>query len=89
MMMSQRKEGREGRKDVNSERQVQIDLSRFYNAVGEGTWTRKKGRKKNKYQEKKVIIEMSSLSIRCGLFSLIQKREGNQQSQRMGTNNGG
>ena len=89
MMMSQRKEGREGRKDVNSERQVQIDLSRFYNAVGEGTWTRKKGRKKNKYQEKKVIIEMSSLSIRCGPFSLIQKREGNQQSQRTGTNNGG
>ena len=53
MMMSQRKEGREGRKDVNSERQVQIDLSRFYNVVGEGTWTRKKGRKKNKYQETK------------------------------------
>lgn len=32
---------------------------------------------------------MSSLSIRCGPFSLIQKMEGNQQSQRMGTNNGG
>ena len=53
MMMFKSKEGREGRKDVNSERQVQIDLSRFYNAVGEGTWTRKKGRKKNKYQETK------------------------------------
>ena len=40
-------------------------------------------------KKQKVIIEMSSLSIRCGPFSLIQKREGNQQSQRMGTNNGG
>ena len=53
MVMFQSKEGREGRKDVNSERQVQTDLSRFYNIVGEGTWTRKKGRKKNKYQETK------------------------------------
>ena len=53
MMMFQSKEGREGGKDVNSERQVQIDLSRLYNVVGEGTWTRKKGRKKNKYQETK------------------------------------
>jgi hypothetical protein len=49
----------------------------------------RKEEKRINTKKKKVIIEMSSLSIRCGPFSLIQKREGNQQSQRMGTNNGG
>ena len=33
MMMFQSMKGREGRKDVNSERQVQIDFSKFYTVV--------------------------------------------------------
>lgn len=50
----------------------------------------RKGRERINIKKQKVIIEMSSLSIRCGLFSLIQKRKGNQQGQRdEGTNNGG
>ena len=63
MMMFQSIEGREGRKEVNSERQVQIDFSRFYTVVGEGTWTRKKERKKNKSVQFSSVQALSHVQL--------------------------